>query len=202
MGQPAVKQTPRLLEAVLLSLLLAVPSSAFQVKLLGIQDLTYTHQRITLAAVEGLPLGECFASNLADYVAGVDFSENDEHLTGGTPNQLYDGSHHFDRKPQQDHAMAFRAGTMHFQAMLRGAENAFQRGSNETGIQLLGIALHALQDLFAHSNLIDDLKAAQQDAAIAEVLSGRGILPPGLKLMFYDPTHPDAGDRDDPMSTL
>ena len=175
-------------------LLIVRSMSAFFV--IGPPITVFTHQSITMTAAADPSATECVVSRLADFTAQVDFFENDAtaHPIAG----VYDGVHHFDRKPGQDHKAAFNAGLAYFQSVKFNAQSALQRGDKTLGLQQLGYALHSIQDLVSHSNLVDAFTDVEQNTILIAVLNGTAVAPALLarfQLMYYDPNSPDIHDN-------
>lgn len=185
-----MRQLAKYLIPICVVLLSLQQTSAFLV--VGLPLAAFSHQSITLIAASDLSATECVASTVADKVAEVDFAENT--LTGHPVLGVYDGAHHFDRKPGQTHQDAFTAGLAYFRNSQFFARQLLMSGIVAQGLEQLGDALHSLQDLIAHSNLVDAFSDAEQNAFLLAVLNGTATFDPKLKLMYYDPANPNADD--------
>ncbi|OGU10466.1 MAG: hypothetical protein A2W29_04550 [Gemmatimonadetes bacterium RBG_16_66_8] len=73
---------------------------------------------------------------------------------------------HFDRPPNQTSKQAFKNGVRNVQALKAAAISAIQACNTELAFQLIGQALHAIQDFYAHSNFVD-LSDADQAKLVA-----------------------------------
>jgi hypothetical protein len=171
------------------------------------------HEQITLIAAGSLGLPDCAVSRIGDFAGSVDFGEYTLppslakiipwKLAGNPkPNGFYKASHHFDRGPRISHEVAFRNGVAYLQQMLSSAQADFAGGHPSEGMTFLGMALHALQDFFSHSNFADPdpmlaLPPAEQPMAIDFLFGRSAVFPPDLMLTYYDPDDPHADDSSD-----
>lgn len=174
------------------------------------------HEQITLIAASTLHLPDCAVSKIGDFAGSVDFGEYTVpesainayllkwHFVEGNPkpNGSYKASHHFDRGPGIPHEGAFRNGVGYLQQMLSSAQTSFASGRPSEGMTFLGMALHALQDFFSHSNFADPdptrtLPASEQPVAIDFLFGRSTVFPKDLMLTYYDPDDPHAGDSAD-----
>ncbi len=168
------------------------------------------HETITREGVDGLGFSEDLIACLIGGNYDTDWSElNWDPVRGITTTAKYDPAHHFDR-PTADpdgsnfsaNEDAFIAGYGYICGTVR-ADVLFQlRECNQDYKQyctVMGSALHALQDFFAHSNFID-LPAADQDYLMnlltscsepSSTLKASGKLPKGLKLAYFG-SQPDS----------
>jgi len=110
---------------------------------------------VTAAIAEGWN-GEA-ARQLAAFVRAVDYIESDSSCFGTErhPSAAYSGSHHFDRNPPLQNAAAFTAGRNYVQNRLALAIQEGNAGHGELARNRAAQGLHALQDLFSHSNYVD-----------------------------------------------
>lgn len=101
------------------------------------------------------------------------------------PNSQYQPAHHFDRAAGMTDQAAFAAGASFVQASVAEAVNHIQRHDRAAALTSLGSAWHALQDLHAHSNLVDMPKASA-DSVEAAVWDATVPPPASLRLTGYD----------------
>ena len=106
----------------------------------------------------------------------------------------YRAEHHCDRDVGTPDADAFAATTRYIQQQRAEATNRSAAGDPDGAIAALGRALHAVQDCYSHSNIVD-LPADARAAADEAILNG-GEAPEGLRLVSYDPGADDPEDPD------
>jgi hypothetical protein len=100
------------------------------------------------------------------------------------PNKAYRPAHHFDRAAGIGDADAFLAGAAYVEECMTRSVTFAEAGDRTAAIASTGAALHAYEDLWAHSNLVD-LDDSLVSNMQAGVLSGRPSPPPGLKITGY-----------------
>lgn len=98
--------------------------------------------------------------------------------------------HHCDREPGTTDRQAFNATVTYIQDQRGQALNHSRAGEAEKAMAALGRALHALQDCYSHTNIVDlpDLQRAHEDA----LLHG-GPAVEGLRLVSYEPGADEPG---------
>lgn len=102
----------------------------------------------------------------------------------------YRPGHHCDRTPGTSDADAFNA-TMAYIQEQREVAGLKSAAEPKQAIEALGRALHALQDCYSHSNIVD--LPEQQQAYREAFFEGAGAVP-GLRLVSYEP-HADDPER-------
>jgi len=174
---------------VLLGLLLLSPGAALA---FDSYPIGAPHDRITQRACEaaGVPRRTC--QQICAAVRRVDRTESrwDPSWSPRTwlrfrANARYEPSHHFDRAPGANDASAFVAAATHVQQTVATAVVCADRRDREAAIAALGAALHAVQDLYAHSNLID-LPAASVDSVERALWDATAAPSALLRITGYD----------------
>lgn len=155
------------------------------------------HDRITQQACKALELPRATSQRLCAAVRYVDRSESrwDPSWSPRTwlrfrPNARYRPAHHFDRPRATSDADAFASGSDHVRAQLAAASASVDRRGPTAARTALGAALHAVQDLVAHSNLVD-LPAASVDSVERALWDGAAAPSALLRLTGYDPAARD-----------
>lgn len=106
------------------------------------------------------------------------------------PTPRYDPGTHFDRRPDETTHDAIARGQRSIASHLETAERAAAEGREQDVLRALGLGLHGVQDLVAHSNLMD-LSDAEQQVVLDAVLSGGELaLDSPLVLVWYEPYAP------------
>lgn len=151
------------------------------------------HDDITAVAGDlGWP--EDAVDALQESVRQADISDFDEEKADGkkrlavTP--VFDPAHHCDRVPPATDEEAFNA-TVAYIAWERGVAENLSMVDPEAAMRALGRALHAVQDCFSHSNIVD-LDPLAQGRSEASLLKG-DPMPEGLMLGGSDPSVPEIG---------
>lgn len=112
------------------------------------------------------------------------------------PNDKYNPAHHFDRTYGAAHSDSFKRGAKYIREqrsiVLAGLRGEGGRTLNDA-LQAMGRALHALQDFFSHSNVID-LSPEDWDAAMIALETGTDP-PASLKITGYDRVGNLVGDE-------
>lgn len=127
-------------------------------------------------------------------VAELVLSPRPRRLRRVVAGSAYDPAHHFDRVPPMPDAEAFHHARDHVQAQVALA--AALAHDPDAAVRALGRALHAVQDLFSHSNAVDlDGDARRR---FTQALRGDGPLPPDVRLVAFLPGVKDPGLPDDP----
>lgn len=153
----------------------------------------YIHRRITEEALTPLQMKKDVVDKIGDWIWRTDWDESKKSLPP-RPNENYQPAHHFDRN---EIATCEGCETKHVDAFLRGAQYAAEQKTlavaalkKEQGktlvdaIEAIGHGLHALQDFFSHSNIVD-LSPADLEAA-KKALKDASTPPKALKLTGYD----------------
>ncbi|MFN8177406.1 MAG: hypothetical protein U0167_05730 [bacterium] len=188
------------LAAVGFSLLGVSASRAFESNVPGHR----IHEEITREAAKAVGWSSKAATDLAKANAAVDAEET--HLLDlrsgrprwGSPNlETYRAEHHFDRGRGATHAEAFRAGAGYLREERRLALNAAAEGTRAEAILRLGRALHALQDLFSHSDFVDLPPEDQRDCLLA-LWDSTEVVPGSLRLTAFFPNEPRPASPEDP----
>lgn len=108
----------------------------------------------------------------------------------------YAAARHFDRPPAQTTSAAFAPSAAYVREQRDLAVRLAVQGRMAASRRALGRSLHALQDLFSHSNYVS-LTPDEQRACLSAVWSAGRAAPANLKLTAYDP---DADDPENPDS--
>lgn len=98
--------------------------------------------------------------------------------------------HHCDREPGTADADAFNATVRYVHEQRREALNRSAAGDADGSMAALGRALHALQDCYSHSNIVD---LPDQQRAFEQALLRGGPPVEGLRLVAYEPGADDPG---------
>lgn len=98
--------------------------------------------------------------------------------------------HHCDREPGTPDAEAFGATVAYVQEQRGQALNHSRAGEADRAMAALGRALHALQDCYSHTNIVD-LPHGQR--AHEDALLHGGPAVEGLRLVSYEPGAEDPG---------
>jgi hypothetical protein len=117
-------------------------------------DHGYRHKEITALAIADLGLSEPARQLMGWHNFLTDWDQY-EHTPWRPPNGRYRPADHFDRNEHETSAESFRRGLAALDARRQAASTLLRRGRAEAGLAVLGRALHAVQDLHAHSNLVD-----------------------------------------------
>lgn len=151
------------------------------------------HDDITAVAHQlGWP--EDAVEALQEGVVQADIADFDEEQVDGgkrlvvTP--VFSPAHHCDRVPPDSDADAFNATLAYIAWERRVAEN-LSLLDPWGAMRALGRALHALQDCFSHSNVVDLDPLAQ--GQLAHALVHGGSMPAGLVLCGSQPGIPEIG---------
>ena len=106
----------------------------------------------------------------------------------------YHATHHCDRGAGADDAGAFDGALNYIQEQRANATARAKAGDPDGAVAALGRALHALQDCYSHSNIVDlpDQQRAFEDAVLH---GGSAAAFVGLRLCGYQP---GADEPDDP----
>lgn len=155
------------------------------------------HDQITLRACDGAGIARGTAGALCAAVRRVDRSES-RWGPSWSPrtwlrfraNERYQPAHHFDRPPDLSDRRAFIFASAHVRQSLLAAAAAAERRDRDAAIAALGAALHAVQDLYAHSNLVD-LPAASVDSVERALWDGAVEPSALLRITGYDPAARD-----------
>lgn len=180
-GQPVLM---RFLPAAWLLLLLAPVAGAFA----SVPPGSSVHDEITEGAKEaGFSDGATAA--LQQAVREPDYQESELDPQGTDVGRIdataaYRAEHHCDRVPGTSDADAFNATMTYIHEQRDAAASHSASGEPKKAVAALGRALHALQDCYSHSNIVDlpDHQAAYRDALFA-----KGGPVPGLRLVSYEP---------------
>ena len=103
---------------------------------------------------------------------------------------VFAAEHHCDRVPPGSDAEAFNA-TVAYVAKERGLADNLSLIDPWAAMRALGRALHALQDCYSHTNIVDLDPVAQ--GAVQQALLDGGPMPEGLVLCGSDPGRPPIG---------
>jgi hypothetical protein len=170
--------------------------------------ITPEHKQLIQQAGEQLGLSAKTIKGLKQAVVNPDYFETDIWTSNGDlrlhPNEYYAPQHHFDRNPfaqcdtirggVRDGSVSdcyFNKGRNYFRDCMQSALGAANNGDYELAVESLGKALHALQDLKSHSNLID-LSENDQFSFEAALFQPSAIVPLDvLKLTSYSKTYYD-----------
>ncbi|HET6399317.1 MAG TPA: hypothetical protein VFH47_07165 [Candidatus Thermoplasmatota archaeon] len=98
----------------------------------------------------------------------------------------YQVRQHCDRYPGMDDQQAFDDTVRFIASARQGAASAAAAGDAGLAVARMGRALHALQDCFAHTNIID-LPKDRQEAFVRALLSGEPAPIEGLLLAGFAP---------------
>lgn len=98
---------------------------------------------------------------------------------------VYRASHHCDRIPPMTDAAAFQDTAAYVAGERANATAAMRAAHEHDAVWALGRALHAMQDCFAHSNLVD--MGPEAWAAARRALLENGAAPAGLQVTGFDP---------------
>jgi hypothetical protein len=98
--------------------------------------------------------------------------------------KAYRAEHHCDREPGVADADAFNATMAYIHQQRDAAANHSAAGEPKKAIEALGRALHALQDCYSHSNIVD---LPEQQAAYRDAFFDKLGPVPGLRLVSYEP---------------
>ncbi len=153
----------------------------------------YIHRQITEEALTPLQMKKEVVDRVGDWIWRTDWDESKKSLPP-RPNENYKPEHHFDRN---ELATCEGCETKHAEAFLRGAQYAAEQKAiavaglkKEQGktlddaIEAMGHGLHALQDVFSHSNIVD-LSAADLEQ-VKMALKNASAPPKTLKLTGHD----------------
>lgn len=117
-------------------------------------DHGYRHKEITALAIADLGFSEPARRLLGWHNFLTDWDQY-EHTPLRPPNSRYQPADHFDRNEHETSAESFRRGLVALDHRRKTASGLLRRGRPEAGLAVLGRALHAVQDLYAHSNTLD-----------------------------------------------
>ena len=144
------------------------------------------HGRITKTALKELKIKNEAIEKVIEANWRMDWDEYQKVLPP-VPNDKYDPAHHFDRTYGVSHAAAFKRGARYVRQqryiVLAGLRGEDGRTVNDA-LQAMGRGLHALQDFFSHSNVID--LSPEDWSAVMKALESAADPPPGLKITGYD----------------
>ncbi len=157
------------------------------------------HDQITQTAARCWRFNEEMTQRLMYEVRQVDWNESSWSpsfwhpfdLARTVPNAQYQARHHFDRGPGRSHAQAFKDGAAYVREQKLLAVNEAFQGRMEQALTALGHALHALQDLKAHSNFVD-LTRQEQDEVERALVDPTWMPPARLKITSFSPGAEDA----------
>lgn len=185
-------RTTRVLSVSILACLLVVhtgiPSEAFDSYPVGSE-----HDQITGEAAKNVGFSAKTIKALQKAVRAPDWDESSwKHWLTYVPNAKYSASHHFDRGPGKTDKEAFNDSAKYVREQKQEAIDKAKQGDQKAAIAALGRALHALQDLKAHSNYVD-LTADQQQQTHDAVFDPAKMPPDDLKLAGFDPAAADPG---------
>ena len=177
----------------------AVPARAFDV----VPFKSPVHQDITKTAAKAEGWATGAIQNLQKFNISVDGAQhkfNDDGVL--VTNDDYNFASHLDRTKDganfRTSAATFETGRDLVLDRIAAARKASQDQKPEAALEALGQALHAVQDLNAHSNLVD-LSAADQ-ATLLKAVFDKAVAPPaGLKLTSYATTKEAGEPKDDPL---
>lgn len=181
----------RLVPAWLVCALLVPSAAAFT----SVPPGSSVHDEITAVAKDaGWSDGATKA--LQQAVREPDFQETKLDPDGDQPTRIdatasYRAEHHCDRIPPMPDAQAFDATVAYVQGQRNEAANHSAAGNPEQAMEALGRALHALQDCYSHSNIVD---LPDQQQAFEDILLNGGAAVPGLRLVSFEP-HADDPER-------
>ena len=97
----------------------------------------------------------------------------------------YQPSHHCDRAPPNSPSEAFAATAGYVQQQREEARQFAVSGHPNRAVRALGNALHALQDCYSHSDIVDHDGATRQ--AFDSALMTNGPLPAGIQICGFQP---------------
>lgn len=149
------------------------------------------HEGITREAAKGSGM-----SALAiDRVVRANFKQDDDEVTLDLtvghawfvpkPGK-YAPEHHFDRNEGDDHVPAFRRAAKYYRLQRNVfTQRVMNGGDLEEAFKALGAACHGIQDLWAHSNMVDLAPAELFKVAEALDVDYEAPLPQGFKLTAY-----------------
>ena len=113
------------------------------------------------------------------------------------PNCRYDPAHHFDREPQTSTRDAYEAGRQFVMAKRAQAIAAAKQRRDADALRAMGRALHAIQDFYSHSNVVDLPLPTQH--VLSDGLWNAGPFPEGVDLVVAEfdgcPADPDLTRR-------
>ncbi|HET6399315.1 MAG TPA: hypothetical protein VFH47_07155, partial [Candidatus Thermoplasmatota archaeon] len=106
----------------------------------------------------------------------------------------FDPAHHCDRDRGMSDEEAFAATASYVHAQKQYAVRSAQDRETLVALRAMGRALHALQDCFSHTNVLDlgDGVARETTRALLE----NGSMPPGLRLVGIDSHSSEVGAPD------
>jgi hypothetical protein len=181
----------------------------------------FIHRQITEEALIPLQIKKDVIDKIGDRIFFVDW---DEYEKSWPPrgNSSYQPAHHFDRNElaacegcESHHGEAFLRGAKYAADQRSLAIAALKEGNKAAAIEAVGRGLHALEDAFSHSNIVDlspsDLAAVKKALIEASVppkilkIAGSGLkkggdlqeVPGGECLENYDFGH-DVCSKDEP----
>jgi len=155
------------------------------------RQMTTTALRAALAGIRKGPESPAVKAFIDECAVGVCLVDWEEMSFDGPIlkcNELYRPFHHFDRAPDAPHKEALAAGIKYIHesaatlaaAVIQDTKPDEPRLNDEEQrhIVVYGLAeiLHACQDLYSHSNIADELDAAQQEevaALLVRAVTGR-----------------------------
>ena len=185
----------RTLAAGMLLLLFAPLAGAFN----SVPPGSSVHDEITAAATEA-GFSDRATKALQQAVREPDYQESELDPEATDVDRVdatdaYRAEHHCDRSPGTSDADAFNA-TMAYIQEQRGVAGSKSATDPDGAIAALGRALHALQDCYSHSNIVD--LPQQQKAYRESFFTGNGSVP-GLRLVSYEPgaDDPERPEGDD-----
>ena len=126
---------------------------------------------------------------------GLFRSRNTESLL--FPNCRYDPAHHFDRSPDTSSWQAYEEGRRFVADMRAEAVHAIEEGRDDDSLKLMGRGMHALQDFFSHSNVIELPQPVQETLIEAMWSDPLPSAVPELVLAEFDgcPDDPDLSEK-------
>jgi hypothetical protein len=153
----------------------------------------YIHRQITEQALGLLQVRKDVIDRVGDWNWRTDWDEMNKQWPP-TGNEHYNPAHHFDRN---EASMCEGCEGKHREAFLRGAKfvaeekaaaiaglKGEQGKTADDAIEAMGHGLHALQDLFSHSNIVD---LSHEDLVAVEKALLDGSEPPAaLKMAGFD----------------
>jgi hypothetical protein len=185
-----MKSTLKSLDCWILILLLTGPTSSTQAFNIIFPAV---HGSISDAAANAAGWNKAARDQIVANVYAIDKEEAGFNSSGVIhPTAAYRREHHFDRNPGITTAQAFSGGAAYVRQELERAKFFTVAGVGSSARMEAARGIHALEDLFAHSNWVD-LPAADRTAVLDAVWDGAKMPPATLAITGYSnmPATPD-----------
>ncbi len=175
----------------LVALLLVLPATAFTTLPPG----SSPHDQITAEAAGPIGFQDQGLQALQQAVRRPDLDETTVKASGSRVLVLdaspsYQPSHHCDRAPPNTPAEAFAATAGFVQQQREEARQFAVSGHPDRAVRALGYALHAIQDCYSHSDIVDHDAATRHAFNLALLSSGPP--PAGIQICAFQPGAPIA----------